>query len=302
MSSTKDVVSDVHARLTAGAPPSDAELRWLAESADLISLGMLADEARRQRHDRRVTFVRVAELPLNGTGGGSPSIAPAAREVRLVGMPESLDQALEAVRAAVVAAAGRPVTGFAIDDWETLYGGDSARVTGALRALREAGLGLMAELVLERAAEPEALCDAAREADIGIARLVTDRSDSGETLRWSETAERLGRRASVRSFAPLPRDPEVSAASTGYQDVRRVALARLMVRTIDSIQIDWALHGPKLAQVGLTFGADDLDRVSPADSSELGRRRASIEEVRQNIKAAGYEPAERDGRFALLQS
>ena len=73
-----------------------------------------------------------------------------------------------------------------------------------------------------------------------------------------------------------------------------IAVARLVVDNIDSIQVDWALYGPKLAQVALTMGADDVDGVSALEG-DLGRRRSPIEEIRGNIKAAGLEPVERDG-------
>jgi aminodeoxyfutalosine synthase len=61
--------------------------------------------------------------------------------------------------------------------------------------------------------------------------------------------------------------------------------------------VDWTLYGPKLAQVALTVGADDIDAVSPLDDLSEGRRRAPREEVRRNITAAGLEPVERDARF-----
>ena len=88
--------------------------------------------------------------------------------------------------------------------------------------------------------------------------------------------------------------------TTGYDDVKRVALARLFLDDVPSIQVDWGLYGPKLAQVALTVGADDIDAVSPVDDMTEGRRRAPLEEVRRNIRAAGLEPVERDGRFDLL--
>ena len=56
--------------------------------------------------------------------------------------------------------------------------------------------------------------------------------------------------------------------------------------------------GPKLAQVALGVGADDLDAVSPLDDVALGPRRVAVEEVRRNITAAGQTPIERDGRWA----
>ena len=64
------------------------------------------------------------------------------------------------------------------------------------------------------------------------------------------------------------------------------------MHNIDSIQVDWQLYGPKLAQVALTMGADDIDGVSPLEG-DLGRRRSPLEEIRGNITAAGLEAVER---------
>jgi len=101
----------------------------------------------------------------------------------------------------------------------------------------------------------------------------------------------------IRAFAPLPRRTNAAVPTTGYDDVKRIALARLFVENIPSIQVDWSLYGPKLAQVALTVGADDVDGVSAADDTGTGPRRAPLEEIRRNIQAAGLQPAERDGRF-----
>jgi aminodeoxyfutalosine synthase len=103
--------------------------------------------------------------------------------------------------------------------------------------------------------------------------------------------------AVIRSFAPLPRRVTPAAPSTGYDDVKRVAIARLAIENIPSIQVDWALYGPKLAQVALTMGADDVDAVSAEDDESEGRRRAPLAEIIRNIRAAGFEPVERNGRY-----
>jgi aminodeoxyfutalosine synthase len=89
----------------------------------------------------------------------------------------------------------------------------------------------------------------------------------------------------------------VARPTTGYDDVKSVALARLAAPGIATVQVDWERYGPKLAQVALTFGADDLDAVTPVDDAPDGRRRAPLEEVRRNIVAAGFVPVERDGCF-----
>lgn len=82
--------------------------------------------------------------------------------------------------------------------------------------------------------------------------------------------------------------------------MKRVALARLIVDNVASIQVDWSLYGPKLAQVALTVGADDVDGVSAVDDMSEGHRRAPLEEIRRNILAAGLEPVERNARFEPL--
>src|SRR4029077_3529096 len=103
----------------------------------------------------------------------------------------------------------------------------------------------------------------------------------------------------VRAFAPLPRVTSIAQPSTGYDDVKTIVAARLKAHNIDSIQVDWALYGPKLAQVALTMGADDVDGVSPLEG-DLGRRRSPIEEIRGNITAAGLQAVERDAKWEFV--
>jgi hypothetical protein len=45
-----------------------------------------------------------------------------------------------------------------------------------------------------------------------------------------------------------------------------------------------------------------VDGVSAENDTTEGRRRAPLEEIRRNIRAAGLEPVERNGRFDLVPS
>jgi aminodeoxyfutalosine synthase len=117
---------------------------------------------------------------------------------------------------------------------------------------------------------------------------------------FKQIAELQRQVAVIRSFAPLPRSVNAAVPTTGYDDVKRVALARLIVENIRSIQVDWSVYGPKLAQVALTVGADDVDGVAAGDDVGEGRRRSSLEEIRRNIRAAGQVPVERNARFEIL--
>src|SRR4029434_5131383 len=85
-------------------------------------------------------------------------------------------------------------------------------------------------------------------------------------------------------------------------DVKAVAIARLAAPQVPHIQVDWVRYGPKLAQVALTCGADDVDGVSASDEAPEGRRRAPLEEIRRNVEAAGFEPVERGGRASQARA
>ena len=119
---------------------------------------------------------------------------------------------------------------------------------------------------------------------------------------WAQVARAQAATRAVASVAPLPRSLSAFKPTTGYDDVKAVALARLALPDVPHIQVDWQRYGPKLAQVALTFGADDVDEVSASDQAPLGRRRAPVEEIRRNIEAAGLTPLERSGRFDAPRS
>ncbi len=66
------------------------------------------------------------------------------------------------------------------------------------------------------------------------------------------------------AFIPLafhPKNTELAALSstTGIDDLKNIAVARLLLDNFDHIKAYWVMIGPKLAQIALSFGADDLD-------------------------------------------
>jgi aminodeoxyfutalosine synthase len=131
-----------------------------------------------------------------------------------------------------------------------------------------------------------------------LARLtVNDPPQREWTAVCRQVAALQTRLQTIRAFAPLARKIDETQPTTGYEDVKRIALSRLLVDNVDTIQVDWALYGPKLAQVALTFGADDIDSVAVESDESQGRRRSPVEEIRRSIQAAGFEPVERNGHF-----
>lgn len=277
-------------------PVTDVELSSLAATHDIITLGMRADDVRRRLHGLRTTFVRVADVPV--TGDARLEWPSAAGELRIVGQPGSLDAALSRVREVIGRAAGVPVSAFSLADLEQLAAGTGLSLRAVLEQLRDAGLELIAEAPFDRLADPRLAIEDVNIAGLTLARLTIDQLPSADVpALFTRIAALQHDVGVVRAFAPLPRRINPAVPTTGFDDVKRVALARLAIENIASIQIDWALYGPKLAQVGLTVGADDLDAVSPAEETTEGRRRAPLEEIRRNIRAAGQEPVERNGRF-----
>jgi aminodeoxyfutalosine synthase len=280
---------------------SAAELTSLATTHDIISIGMLADDLRRERHGAKTTFVRVATTAADA--GAPVSRPPAAGELRIVGVPVSVAAAIERVREVASLAEGAVVTGFSLADLEALSARDGGPLRSLLDELRAAGLELVAEAPMDRLQRPRRSIEAVAIAGLSLARLTVDTLTSPDPLPLLNAVAELQRAvAVVRAFAPLPRRVNPAAPTTGFEDVKHVALARLAVDNVPSIQVDWSLYGPKLAQVALTVGADDVDGVSAEDETTAGRRRAPLEEIRRNIIAAGQEPVERNGRFDILRA
>ena len=287
-------LEDVAARVNAGEPLSDPDIQALESGRDIVALGMMADSVRRNLHGTQATYVRVLDLKLSEIP--SARIPEAAGEVRIFETPATLDGAIAAVTDALDVAGEIPLSAFCLFELTKL----SEPLPVILKALKQAGLGLLTQAPLDRLKSPEHALEAVTDAGLHLARLTINETPSREwTSICREVAAHQRRVPSLRAFAPLARKIDQTQPTTGYADVKRVALSRVLVQNVSTIQVDWELYGPKLAQVALTFGADDLDSVSPVDDQSQGHRRSPVEEIRRGIRAAGFEPAERNARFQL---
>ena len=278
-------------RVAQGEALRDEDAPLILESHDLIAIGMMADEVRRRARGTDTTFVRVFEMHVDAVPAALPPNL-AAGEFRIVGRPASPEAARDAVAAARTLAGKAPLFAFALGDLEGL----SASLPAVFALLKSAGLDGIAEVALDARPSPSTLA-AARSAGLDVFRLTVHAASRDLIALFSEARDLVAQAGTLRAFAPLPRTLSVSAPTTGYDDVKAVALARLLLPAALSIQVDWPLYGPKLAQVGLTVGADDIDGIVAVDAGALGSRRSALEEVRGNIRAAGLTAIERDGRF-----
>ena len=113
------------------------------------------------------------------------------------------------------------------------------------------------------------------------------------------------------AFIPLafhPKNTEMSDISntTGIIDLKNMAVARLMLDNFPHIKAYWVMLGPKLAQIALSFGADDMDGtvkeevITHMAGAETEQAIGSNTLIRL-IKEAGRSPLERDTLYNIIQ-
>jgi len=108
-------------------------------------------------------------------------------------------------------------------------------------------------------------------------------------------------------FIPLPFQTENNAITverplTGVDELRTIAVSRLMLDNIPHLKAYWVMLTVKQAQAALFFGADDLDGTVVEEkighmagaNSEQGLTKAQLEAM---IRGMGLTPVERDARF-----
>ncbi len=113
------------------------------------------------------------------------------------------------------------------------------------------------------------------------------------------------------AFIPLAFHPENTALShvpkpTGFADLKNIAVARLLLDNFDHIKAYWIMLTPRIAQIALCFGADDIDGTVVEEKiyHDAGATTAQLTtraELERLIREAGRVPVERDTRYRPLQ-
>jgi aminodeoxyfutalosine synthase len=109
------------------------------------------------------------------------------------------------------------------------------------------------------------------------------------------------------AFHPANTGLDDLAITTGLDDLRVIAASRLLLDNFPHIKAYWVMLGPKLAQVALNFGADDLDgtiveeRITHMAGATTAQGLTEAE-LRRMIKAAGFAPVRRDSFYNHLPS
>ncbi len=99
-----------------------------------------------------------------------------------------------------------------------------------------------------------------------------------------------------------------SYGAEAIEYLRNTALTRIFLDNIYHHQASWPTLGGEVAKVGLHFGCDDIGStmmeenvVSKAGGFSANKWCMSPEELQQNIREAGFVPAQRDSAFNILK-
>jgi len=96
-------------------------------------------------------------------------------------------------------------------------------------------------------------------------------------------------------------------ATTGFDDLRNLAVARLFFDNIAHVKTHWIMVTPFLSQTALHFGVNDLEGTVVREKiyHEAGAHTAqamSLDEILRLIRGAGKMPAERDSFYNIIRT
>ncbi|HET9280510.1 MAG TPA: aminofutalosine synthase MqnE [Candidatus Angelobacter sp.] len=110
-----------------------------------------------------------------------------------------------------------------------------------------------------------------------------------------------------QTFIPLAFHPANTPlqhlfVTTGILDIKQIAIGRLVLDNFPHIKAYWQMLSPKIAQISLRFGADDIDGTvieekiyhDAGATTPQGMVRKELERL---IREAGREPVERDTMY-----
>jgi aminodeoxyfutalosine synthase len=105
------------------------------------------------------------------------------------------------------------------------------------------------------------------------------------------------------SFVPQGSDLAALPGPTGLDDLRTLAICRLMLDNFPHVKAFWPMHSPKLAQVSLNWGVDDFDGtvahydIAKREGSGTTRQELTVDQIHRLIREAGCTPVERDALY-----
>lgn len=112
-----------------------------------------------------------------------------------------------------------------------------------------------------------------------------------------------------QAFIPLayhPKNTEIGGSySSGIDDLKTIAVSRLVLDNFQHIKSYWIMLGAKLSQLALLFGADDIDGTIidekiTQSAGGLSGQAMTAGQLKNLIKKAGKNPVERDSFYRAI--
>jgi aminodeoxyfutalosine synthase len=129
----------------------------------------------------------------------------------------------------------------------------------------------------------------------------------GHMLLLREAQDETG---GFMAFIPLAFHPENTRLShlpkpSAADELRNLAVGRLMLDNFPHIKAYWIMMTPRVAQAGLHFGADDLDGTVVTEeiyhrAGSTSPQTISVRQMVTLIEEAGRVPVERDSLYGLV--
>ena len=127
-------------------------------------------------------------------------------------------------------------------------------------------------------------------------------------LRAHQEESLRSRKAHFNCVVPLSFIPEGTALAhlpgpTGIDDLKTLAVVRLMCPNIPHLKAFWVMHTPKLAQVSLNWGVDDIDGtvvyydITKREGEGTTHQELTVDKLQRLITEAGGQPVERDSLY-----
>ena len=107
------------------------------------------------------------------------------------------------------------------------------------------------------------------------------------------------------NFQPEETNLPIPRKASGFDYLRTVAISRLFLDNIDNLQVSILTQGPKIAQLALGYGANDLGSVMIEEQVVSAKGNKFIldsAEFERLISGAGYVPKRRNTRYEVLEA
>jgi cyclic dehypoxanthinyl futalosine synthase len=280
-------------------------------SRDLLEIGILASQIRRNLHPEVVTY----ELRGMATSLEQASMEAASRggSVDLSQIREAEHIPLDTLEASLLARHTQPeqVT-FHHLPISRLQAVDGRALAETLRRLHRAGLRSLsatfhtAQTSATSPAHFGALLRAAAECDllvsvsatIGNSESLEQRVKTLAMLRAFQEESNAIQAVLLRVYHAATPEARREEEATAVDYLKTLAATRLFLDNVEHLQTDWSVMGPKVLELALRFGADDAGSVpwSQAGNPEPSHH-GGESELRRIIRDAGFRPVERDALF-----